>query len=376
MVVYKGLEDVVVAESRICLVDGKLGRLVYRGYDITDLAANSNFEETAYLVWHGRLPKKDEYMKFISEFRESVEFPEYLQKFLSSVPRYANNMDVLRSAISYASHFDSTASDNTPSSLIKKSYRLANLFNSIIPNWYNIKRGEEYTQPDKNLSYTHNFLYQLTGKRDISQDFLKAFDVALILHIDHSFNASTFAARQTVSTLSDIYSAVVSAIGTLKGPLHGGANEQVIKMIFEIKEPENAPAYLKTAFENKKKLPGFGHRVYKTYDPRAKILKEYAMKLGQNHPDKKFLEIAKIVEETMIAEKAEKKIFPNVDFYSALVYHFMGIRSELFTPIFALARIVGWTAHIIEQLSDNKLIRPLDDYVGPTNLNYIPIEQR
>lgn len=376
MVVYKGLEDVVVAESKICLVDGKLGRLVYRGYDVTDLSANSNFEETAYLLWHGRMPKKDEYVQFISEFKESIEFPDYLQNFLLSVPRYANNMDVLRSAISYASHFDSTLSDNTPASLIKKSYRLANLFNAIIPNWYRIKRGEEYIMPDRNLSYTHNFLYQLSGNKDISKDFLKAFDVSLILHIDHSLNASTFAGRQTVSTLSDIYSAVVSAIGTLKGPLHGGANEQVIKMIFEIKEPENARKYLQTAFENKRKLPGFGHRVYKAYDPRAKVLKEYAIKLGQNHPDKRFLEIANIAEETMIAEKAEKKIYPNVDFYSAFVYHFMGIRPELFTPIFALSRIVGWTAHVIEQLSDNKLIRPLDDYVGPTDLKYVPIDQR
>lgn len=376
MVIYKGLEDVVVAESRICFIDGKLGRLLYRGYDIADLAANSTFEETAYLLWHEKLPTKSEYNRFINEFKESIEFPDYLQKFLSSVPRYANNMDVLRSAISYASHFDSTLQDNTPSSLIKKSYRLANLFNTIIPNWYRIKRGEEYVMPDKELSFTHNFLYQLSGSKNVSSDFIKALDVALILHMDHSFNASTFAARQTVSTLSDIYSAVVSAIGTLKGPLHGGANEQVIKMLFEIKEPENTRNYLKSAFERKQKIPGFGHRVYKAYDPRAKILKEYATKLGQNHPDKKLLEIAKIIEETMIAEKAEKKIFPNVDFYSALVYHFMNIRAELFTPIFALSRIVGWTTHIIEQLSDNKLIRPLDEYVGPTDLKYIPIENR
>jgi citrate synthase len=373
VVIYKGLQDVVVAESKICFIDGKLGRLVYRGYSITDIVTQSNFEEIAYLVWHGSLPNKNQFNEFLTNFKESVEFPDYLQKFLLTVPRYANAMDVLRSAISYASHFDSTIHDSSPHSLIKKSYRITNLFNSIIPNWYRVKRGEEYILPDKNLTFSHNFLYQLFGKKEIPQEHIKALDVALILHIDHGFNASTFSARVTSSTLSDIYSAVVSAIGTLKGPLHGGANEQVMKMLTEIGEPSNAEKYLRNAFDKKQKIPGFGHRVYKTYDPRAMILKEFATKLGANHPDKKYLDIIDILVKIMTTEK---NLYPNVDLYSGLVYHYIGIKQELFTPIFALARIVGWTAHIMEQLADNKIIRPLEDYVGPQDLKYIPIEKR
>ncbi len=373
MVIYKGLKNVVVDQSSISHTDGKRGHLCYRGYDINDLVEHSNFEEVSFLIWHGRLPTRSEYEKYVAEFKAEIGLPDYIQKLLLIIPRYANSMEVLRTTISYASHFDGTVFDNTPSSLIKKSYRLANLINTIIPNWYRIKRGEEYVLPDKDLSYAHNFLYQLSKNKEIPSQILKIFDSALVLHIDHGFNASTFSARQTISTSSDIYSAVVSAIGTLKGTLHGGAGEQVIKMLFEIKEVSNTKKFLHESFAKKVKIPGFGHRVYKTYDPRAKIMKDYAIQLSHNHPEKNFLDIAQVIEKTMIEEK---NLYPNVDFYSSLVYYYIGLRPELFTSIFALARIAGWTAHIIEQLSNNKIIRPLEDYVGPPHQKYIPIEQR
>ncbi|MFN7181061.1 MAG: citrate/2-methylcitrate synthase [Planctomycetota bacterium] len=373
MNIHKGLENIVADQTAISFVDGKNGCMYYRGYNIEELVEYSNFEECAFLIWHGKLPTPSEYEKFMLEFKEGVEFPEYIQKLLLIIPRYANNMDVLRTAISYASHFDSTIYDNTPHSLLRKAYKLANLFNTIIPNWYRIKRGEEYVLPDKQLSYSQNFLYQLSNTREISPLINKVLEIALILHLDHGFNASTFSARVSVSTCSDIYSAIASAIGTLKGNLHGGAGEQVIKMLFEIREPDNAKKFLDECFAKKIRIPGFGHRVYKIQDPRAKILKNYAIQLGQNHPEKSFIEIAEIVEKIMVEEK---KIYPNVDFYSSIVYYYMGIRPELFTPVFALGRIVGWTAHIIEQLSNNKLIRPLENYIGPSNLHYIPIDKR
>ena len=372
-----GLEDVVAGTSSICLVDGIEGKLLYRGYDIVDLAENSTFAEVAYLLWYGRLPGKAEFEAFQKDFRGSIELPEQTSMILRLFPRAATPMEVLRTAISSLGHYDPDSGNTSQEACLRKANRLTARIGSIISAHERLRQGLEPIQPIAGQSIAFNFLYTLTGNKP--QPILeKIFDICLILHADHELNASTFAARVTAATMSDMYSSVTSAVGALKGPLHGGANEQVMKMLLEIGDVSKAEAWVINALKNKVKIPGFGHRVYKTEDPRATVLRKYAEQLGKHVGNTKWYDISRIVEKTMFDynQREGKKIYPNVDFYSASVYHCMGIPTVLFTPIFAMSRITGWTAHILEQWANNRLIRPRAEYTGPKGLAYTPIEKR
>jgi citrate synthase len=372
-----GLEDVVAGTSSICLVDGVEGRLLYRGYDILDLAEHSSFAEVAYLLWYEHLPTRAEFDKFLREFRSSIELPEQTSMILRLFPRAATPMEVLRTAISSLGHYDPDSGNTSRDACLRKAMRLTARIGSIISAHQRLRQGEEPIKPIPGRSISFNFLYTLFG-REPEPLLERIFDVCLILHADHELNASTFAARVTAATLSDMYSSVVSAIGALKGPLHGGANEQVMRMLLEIGEPSRAEEWVRDALARKVKIPGFGHRVYKTEDPRATVLRRHAEALARHTGESRWYEISRGVERAMseYARREGKKIYPNVDFYSASVYHSMGIPTELFTPIFAMSRISGWTAHILEQWSNNRLIRPRAEYTGPALQPYVPIDRR
>ncbi len=372
-----GLEDVVAGTSSICLVDGIEGRLVYRGYDIVELAEHATFAETAFLLWFGRLPGRKEHEEFLRDFRGSIELPEQTGMILRLFPRRASPMEVLRTAISSLGHYDPDSGNTSQEACRRKAIRLTTRIGSIITAYERLRSGEEPIKPIPGKSIAFNFLYTLSGKEP-DPLLEKILDVCLILHADHEWNASTFAARVTAATMSDMYSSVASAIGTLKGPLHGGANEEVMKILLEIGEVSRAEDWVRDALKNKRKIPGFGHRVYKTEDPRAIVLRRYSEQLGKHVGNPKWFEISRVVEQVVgeHMQREGKKIYPNVDFYSASVYTCMGIPSALFTPIFAMSRISGWTAHILEQWDNNRLIRPRAEYTGPLNLRYTPIEKR
>lgn len=372
-----GLEDVVAGTSSICLVDGIEGRLLYRGYDILDLAEHSSFAEVAFLLWYEHLPTRREFDKFLEEFKSSIELPEQTSMILRLFPRAATPMEVLRTAISSLGHYDPDSGNTSREACLRKAMRLTARIGSIITAHQRLRQGEEPIKPIRGRSIAFNFLYTLFGKEP--EPLLeRIFDVCLILHADHELNASTFAARVTAATLSDMYSSVVSAIGALKGPLHGGANEQVMRMLLDIGEPSRAESWVRDALARKVKIPGFGHRVYKTEDPRATVLRRHSEALARHTGNPQWYEISRKVEKVMFeyAQREGKKIYPNVDFYSASVYHYMGIPTELFTPIFAMSRISGWTAHILEQWANNRLIRPRAEYTGPARQAYVPIDQR
>lgn len=368
----EGLEDIVATNSSICFVDGIKGRLLYRGYDIAELAEKSEFPEVAYLLWYGRLPSRAEYEQFRAMFRNSIELPEETVEILRLFPKTATPMEVLRTAVSSLGHWDPDSGNMALDASLRKAIRLTTRIGAIVTAHAQLREGREPVLPKAGLSVPQNFLYCLTGK-DPNPEFARALDVSLILHADHELNASTFACRVTAATLSDMYSSVTSGIGTLKGPLHGGANEQVMKMLREIGDPAKAEGYVRDALAHKVKLPGFGHRVYRTEDPRATVLRRWSERLGKHVGDSKWFEISREVERVV---RQNTKVYPNVDFYSASTYHVMGIPTELFTPLFAVSRIVGWTAHILEQWSHNRLIRPRANYTGPVDLAYTPIEQR
>jgi citrate synthase len=367
-----GLEGVIAADTMISSVDGKTGRLIYHGYDIEDLAVNARFAEVAYLLWYGRLPGKMEYEAFLDSFTGSMDLPIETVMILRMFPKAATPMEVLRTGVSSLGHWDPDSGVTRHDAVLRKAIRLTTRIPMLVTAHQRVRNGQEPIHPVPGRSIAYNFLYTLKGKEP---DTIceKALDVALILHADHGFNASTFAARVTAATMSDMYSSVVSGIGALKGPLHGGANESVMLMLEEIGEPARAEAYVKERLAKKDKIPGFGHRVYKTEDPRAKILREHCEILGKHFDDLRYVEISKIVESLM---RANTKVYPNVDFYSASCYHLMGIPTELFTPIFVCSRVVGWTAHILEQWGNNRLIRPESNYIGPMDLKYEPMEKR
>ena len=372
-----GLEDVVAGTTEICFLDGANGRLLYRGYDARDLAEFSSFQEVAYLIWYGHLPSQKEYAEYLERFRGSIELPEQTSMILRLFPRAATPMEVLRTAVSSLGHYDPDSGNTTREACLRKAIRITCRIGSILAAHERLRQGLEPLHPIPGQSIAYNFLYTLTG---VPPDplFEKILDVCLILHADHELNASTFAARVAAATMSDMYSSVTSAIGTLKGPLHGGANEQVMKMFREIGEPPNAEKWVNHALDRKVKIPGFGHRVYRTEDPRVPILRRYSEQLSQYLGDPKWYEMSRNVEKAMAdyTQREGKKIFPNVDFYSASVYHYMGLPNQLFTPIFAMSRMVGWTAHILEQWSNNRLIRPRAEYVGPGHRPYVPIQKR
>ena len=370
--VNAGLQDVVVATSEICSIDGQRGKLTYRGYDIRDLAENSTYEEVVYLLWNGRLPRREEWDEFEEELvgNRSVA-PEVLDLLMHLSPAQ-NPMDTLRTAVSALALYDPDAEDMSGEANRRKAVRLTAQMGTLVAAYDRIRKGKDPISPVPKLNRAANFLYMLQG-RVPEAEAARWFDVALILHADHSYNASTFAARVTASTLSDMHSAITLAIGTLKGPLHGGANEQVMKMLLEIETPDRAADYVRNLLAQKKKVMGFGHRVYRTEDPRATVLRKMSENLGRRAGQTKWFDISKEIEDFMIREK---KLNANVDFYSASAYYVLGIPVDLYPLVFAVSRISGWIAHVLEQYADNKLIRPLAEYVGPTDRKYVPIDQR
>ena len=372
----RGLEGVYVASSNICFIDGDKGRLIYRGYDISELARNSTYEEVAYLLLFGRLPNRREFIDFKKRLISYRHLPSYIVGLLDYFCKVANPMDTLRTAVSGLScnqyGFSDTGMEVDMESNYKRAIGLIAKFPTIIAYYHRLRRDLEPIPPDPKLNHAANFLYMLTGETP-DEISARAFDMDMILHAEHGFNASTFAARTTVSTNSDIYSAVTAAIGALKGPLHGGAAEETMHMLEEIGYAENAERYVLDKLEKHERVMGFGHRVYNTYDPRAKILKEISRELGEMKKNPRWYELSRKIEETMIREKG---LYPNVDFYSASVYRYLNLPVYMYSPIFAIARIAGWTAHCIEQYSGNRLIRPLSKYTGPMGLRYVDISNR
>ncbi|HEX8235727.1 MAG TPA: citrate synthase [Abditibacteriaceae bacterium] len=370
-----GLENVVVADSKICFIDGKRGQLVYRGYDIDDLVQNSSFEEVAYLLWHGDLPTRAQLEKLRKDLNYSMVLPARVLDIMQALPFDANPMRVLETSTSALGTFDPLADDSSPDANLAKAVRLTAQLPMIVSTWDRIRNGQIPVDPDPDKGIAFNLLKMLTG-HDTDAESERVFDAALILHADHELNASTFSARVTAATLSDMHSAVTSAIATLKGPLHGGANEAVASMLIEIRDIEHVDAYMQNLLAQKKKVMGFGHRVYKAKDPRAVILERMSEELAQRKGDTKWFDMSRRIEEIFQPIVAEKGIYPNVDFYSASTYHVLGIPRDLFTPIFACSRVVGWTAHLMEQYANNRLFRPDSNYIGNTGLKYAPIDQR
>jgi len=370
----KGLEGVVATTSKICFIDGDRGVLAYRGIDIHELARQSNFEETCYLLWFGKLPTRLELRQFNDRLSEERKLDASIISLLRSVPSHALPMDVLRTAVSALSFYDPQEKNNDHAANVDKAIRITSQIAMIIAAYDRIRKGHPVIEPDRTLSHAANFLLMLNGTRP-SSTAERALDIALILHADHELNASTFAARVTAATLSDMHSAITSAIGALKGPLHGGANEAVFHILEAIDSSGADPIeYIKGILAQKKKVPGFGHRVYRTEDPRATHLRAMSRDLGNSSGQGKWFEASHKIEAFV---KADKKLNANVDFYSASTYHILGIDVDLFTPIFAISRVSGWAAHVIEQLDDNRLIRPRADYLGPDYPSpYIPLDQR
>jgi citrate synthase len=370
-----GLEDVVVSTSEICFIDGREGRLVYRGYDVDDLVAHSTFEEVVFLLWQGHLPSKKELADHVKALSSTAnrKLPPKLVTMLRQLPKKTTPMEVLRTGVSALSSFDPDAADNSREASVRKATRVTAQMPTLVATWERIRRGKPVVAPNPKLSLAANFLYMLTGKKP-TELAAKTFDTALILHADHEFNASTFASRVTAATLSDMHSSIVSGIGALKGPLHGGANEQVMLMVDKIKSPADAESFVRKNLEDRGfRIMGFGHRVYRVEDPRAKHLRRLAFELGQQAGDTSKAEmintIARVVTEV-------KKIFPNVDLFSGAAYRSMGIPTDQFTPIFAMSRVAGWAAHVLEQHGNNRLIRPRAEYTGATSAAYVPVEQR
>jgi citrate synthase len=369
----KGLQDVVANESSICFIDGGKGILSYRGIDIHELAQKSTFEETTYLLWNGALPTAVELNDFSHQLAAARQLPDDVIKFLGDVPKTASPMEVLRTAVSLLSIYDADERSVLHTANVRKSFRLTAQIAMIVANFDRIRKGKELVSPDTSLSHAGNFLWMLNGEKP-SDTATKALDVALILHADHELNASTFAARVIAATLSDLHSAITGAIGALKGPLHGGANEAVMHLLYDIDRAGEDPVeHVREMIAHKEKISGFGHRVYTTEDPRATHLRKMSEDLGRD-ANPKWFEMSRKIE---LFVKEEKKLNANVDFYSASTYTTLGIDIDLFTPIFAISRIAGWCAHVIEQHDDNRLIRPRAEYTGPAwPAVYIPMEQR
>jgi len=367
-----GLEGLVATQSEISDVNGIDGVLIYAGYDIHDLAEHATFEEVIYLLWNLKLPTSEQLNELKHALTREASLPPAIVDLMRAMPGSTNPMDMLRTVVSALGNFDPEANDNSLEANHRKAIRLTARFPMIVTSFQRIRNGKEPIDPRPDLSLAGNFLYTLNGAEpdDIAT---KTMDVAFVLHADHELNASTFAARVTAATLSDIYSAVVSAIGTLKGPLHGGANEGVIHALLEIGSVDNVERWVKESLAKKAKIMGFGHRVYRTEDPRATHLREMSRQLGERTGQKKWYEMSREMEEVMMREK---HLNPNVDFYSASTYYALGLPTDLFTPIFACSRISGWTAHVLEQYKHNRLIRPRAEYVGPRGLKYLPISER
>jgi citrate synthase len=366
-----GLRGVVAGASSISTVDGQEGVLIYRGINIHELAENASFEEVAFLLWEGRLPTQSELDALNEQLHANAALPEPVVDILRKLPSDAKPMDVLRTAVSALGIWDPDSNDNSLEANRRKAIRLTAKIPTIITTFNHLRNGREPVAPRTDLSVAANFLYMLTGELP-GPVATKTFDIALTLHADHEFNASTFSARVTIATLSDMYSAITAAIGTLSGPLHGGANEGVFRMLEGIGDGD-VTGWVHEKLAQKARIMGFGHAVYKTTDPRATHLKRMAKALAEESGNGRLFEMSTKIEEMMLAEKS---LHANVDFYSATVYHVLGIPTDLFTPVFAVSRITGWSAHVLEQLADNRIIRPRADYVGPMDMHYVPIADR
>jgi citrate synthase len=367
-----GLEGVVAAESSIGDVDGVNGVLIYQGLNIHDLAEHSTFEEIVYLLWHGRLPKRDELDALRRELAASRRLPGEALALMREFPRDAEPMDALRTAVSALAFYDKGARDLSREGALRAATRLTAQLPVVVATFERLRKGQEPVEPKAELNIAANFLYMLKGEEAAERD-ARIFDVCLILHADHELNASTFTARVIAGTLADMYGAVTGAIAALSGPLHGGANTNVMKMLLEIGSPDNAEGWLKDALASKKKIMGFGHRVYKTEDPRSLWLRRFSREIGEAKGETRWIEILERLRALMFAEK---KLYPNVDYYSGSAYYMMGIPLDLFTPIFAVSRVSGWTGHILEQYANNRLIRPRAEYIGPRDVPYVPIDER
>lgn len=370
----KGLEGIVAANSGICWIDGEAGVLAYRGIDIHELAESSTFEETTYLLWNGRLPKESELEEFSKHLAAAREIDPKIIELLKSLPANGTPMEVLRTAVSALSFYDADEKDNGHDANVRKAFRLTAQIAMIVAVYDRIRKGLEIVPADKSLTHAANFLWMLNGVKP-SETAARTLDVALVLHADHELNASTFAARVIAATLSDIHSAITGAIGALKGPLHGGANEAVMRLLQKIDAEGADPVeYVKGMLAAKQKISGFGHRVYKTEDPRATHLRRMSEQLGKDAGNSKWFDMSRAIE---LYINREKKLNANVDFYSASTYTTLGIDIDLFTPIFAVSRIAGWSAHVIEQLDDNRLIRPRAEYIGPEYpTHWVPMTDR
>ena len=369
----RGLEGVVALDTDVSFIDGQQGGLIYRGYDIRDLATNATFEEVAYLLWNGELPKQTQLDELNEQLQAERDLPPMIIDLLRQTPEDANPMAALRTAVSALALFDREADDMSHEANYRKSLRLQARVPTIIAAFDRLRKGKEPVAPRKEKSLAFEFLYMLNGEEP-GAAAERTFDVCLVLHAEHGLNASTFTGRVIGSTLSDVYSAITGAIGALKGPLHGGANQEVMKMLLELDQSGRDPAgYVEEKLAKKERVMGFGHRVYKTVDPRAVILREMVEDLSNETDSRKWFEIGSAIMQKM---EAEKKLYPNVDFFSASVYYMLGIDIDLYTPIFALSRTSGWTAHLLEQWEDNRLIRPRAEYVGPRGKSVQSISQR
>jgi len=367
-----GLRGVTAASSSISDVNGEKGELIYEGYNIHDLARYSTFEEVVFLLWHKRLPTRVELDELKRSLAEHYELPKEIIDLMRRFPPNADPIDTLRTAVSALEFYDSAARDLSRAAALKTAIKLTGQFPALVATGDRLRRGLEPVKPGKTKNIATNFLYLLRGEMPAENE-ARIFDSCLVLHADHELNASTFTARVVAGTLATMYAGVTGAIAALSGPLHGGANTAVMRTLLEIGEVENVEPFIKQALASKRKIMGFGHAVYRTEDPRATHLRQFSKEMGERAGNTKWYDMSRQVEAVMMREKG---LYPNVDFFSASAYYMMGIPLDLFTPIFAVSRISGWTGHILEQYADNKLIRPRAEYIGPRDLKYVPIEQR
>ncbi len=371
----KGLEGVIATETKLSFINGEKGVLEYIGIPIGELAEHSTFEETVFFLWNGRLPKKGELAEFNTAIRARAEMPAGVEAMLKMMPKTAEPMHVIRTLVSSLGLYDPRPDVIDLPSVKEKALTILAQTPTILAAFHRYRQDKPIVRPDKSLGLAENFLYMLNGAKP-TPAMTRALDVCLILHTDHGLNNSTFTARVIISTESDLYSALTGAIGSLRGPLHGGANEGVMRMLAKIPSVDACEQFIKDKLEKKEKIPGFGHRVYKAYDPRAAHLKALAKQLAHDTGNMDLYEKSSRIEQVMNREKAAKGIYPNVDFYSATTYHCIGLPLDLFTPMFVIGRVGGWSAHVLEQLADNRLYRPSVDYTGPHDVRYTPMNKR
>jgi citrate synthase len=372
IVTEKGLREVVAGQTKVSDIDGDAGRLWYAGYEIADLAANASFEEVVYLLHHAHLPNREELDEITEFLVNERELSPFLLKLMPDLAQQTSPMSMLRTGISAASAYDPDGWDESAEAQYRKALRLIAKTPTLIATYHRLRTGQEVLPPNPKLPHAANFLWMLLGEEPDLDD-AAALDTTLILYGDHTMNASTFTARIIASTLADMFSAITGAIGALKGPLHGGANEEAMKMAEEIGSPDKAEEYVRDRLSRHEKVMGFGHAVYTTMDPRATVLKQLGREVGERHGDTRWADVFEALQDTVYEQK---QLWPNVDLYAAGVYHVLGIPTDLMTPIFAMARMAGWTAHVREQYADNKVIRPASEYVGPRDQTWVPIEER